>query len=461
MSQPPPPFLLPERPGPGWCALLAGAGRQRVAVALLALAALLVAGVRLGSGHAHPGGWREPARGSAGRPGHWQGAPGSRPAESGDGVRAGQTLPRAAPDTSAGSSDPSGFGGRARRRPRPPPRPGPRSRSGAVCRTPSAPGRRRHRRRRSRRRQPRPQAHRRRAGPDPRPRDPPPALPPGGPVTPAPAAPLDLNTATVEQLDTLPGSARSPPAGSSPTRSAHPFTAVDELLEVPGIGQRRFEQLKDLVTVTDRGASPPACPDVEGRPRRPTASPWRGRHRRRACSSGPGSRWRPPGSPQPSAWCAAGDPWPRGRGGSPRRDRALVPVSLLSAPCWRRERSGGVGPGHGGRARACSSGRAGRRGGSRSPERSRRNPPGPATAGTGWCCAVDRVARRADPPDPGACRPRPGRNQGEASRAGSESRPAARERLAVGNGCGCGRRCGGAVGRPAGAAAAGVCCSGR
>ncbi|HVG64807.1 MAG TPA: helix-hairpin-helix domain-containing protein [Actinomycetota bacterium] len=32
-------------------------------------------------------------------------------------------------------------------------------------------------------------------------------------------------------------------------RSAHPFTTVDQLLEVPGIGQRRFDQLKDLVTV--------------------------------------------------------------------------------------------------------------------------------------------------------------------------------------------------------------------
>jgi hypothetical protein len=31
--------------------------------------------------------------------------------------------------------------------------------------------------------------------------------------------------------------------------NAHPFTSVDELLEVPGIGQRRFDQLKDLVTV--------------------------------------------------------------------------------------------------------------------------------------------------------------------------------------------------------------------
>jgi competence protein ComEA len=384
MSQPPPPFLLPERPGPGWCALLAGAGRQRVAVALLALAALLVAGVRLGSGHAHPGGWREPARGSAGRPGHWQGAPGSRPAESGDGVRAGQTLPRAAPDTSAGSSDPSGFGGRARRRPRPPPRPGPRSRSGAVCRTPSAPGRRRHRRRRSRRRQPRPQAHRRRAGPDPRPRDPPPALPPGGPVTPAPAAPLDLNTATVEQLDTLPGSARSPPAGSSPTRSAHPFTAVDELLEVPGIGQRRFEQLKDLVTVTDR-AQPAGVAPTSG----PTLTP--DGVTLAAASPPPGVLL---GAPVPAGGRLGrrnplpgvpGDAVAAARGGSPAGPRAWCRCpalgTLLAAGAERRRRSG---------RRRSSAGVLVRPG--RAPGRVevagavRGGPaPGPATAATGWC----------------------------------------------------------------------------
>jgi hypothetical protein len=41
------------------------------------------------------------------------------------------------------------------------------------------------------------------------------------------------------------------PAKVGPLRlNAHPFTTVDELLEVPGIGQRRFDQLKDLVTVT-------------------------------------------------------------------------------------------------------------------------------------------------------------------------------------------------------------------
>ena len=66
-----------------------------------------------------------------------------------------------------------------------------------------------------------------------------------GPVV----APVNLNTATPEQLDTLPGVGEVTASRIITYRSAHPFTTVDELLEVPGIGQRRFEQLKDLVTV--------------------------------------------------------------------------------------------------------------------------------------------------------------------------------------------------------------------
>ena len=82
----------------------------------------------------------------------------------------------------------------------------------------------------------------------PAPGDPPPSTVRRAPGT--PSAPLDLNTATVEQLDTLPGVGEVTAGRIVAYRSAHPFTAIDELLEVPGIGQRRFEQLKDLVTVT-------------------------------------------------------------------------------------------------------------------------------------------------------------------------------------------------------------------
>jgi competence protein ComEA len=77
-----------------------------------------------------------------------------------------------------------------------------------------------------------------------------PAPPPAaGAAGPGPTGPIDLNTATVEQLDTLPGVGEVTAGRIVAYRTAHPFTTVDELLEVPGIGQRRFDQLKDLVTV--------------------------------------------------------------------------------------------------------------------------------------------------------------------------------------------------------------------
>jgi competence protein ComEA len=65
-----------------------------------------------------------------------------------------------------------------------------------------------------------------------------------------PGALLDLNTATVEQLDTLPGVGEVTAQRIIAYRDAHPFTSVDDLRQVSGIGDRRFEVLKDLVTVS-------------------------------------------------------------------------------------------------------------------------------------------------------------------------------------------------------------------
>jgi competence protein ComEA len=73
----------------------------------------------------------------------------------------------------------------------------------------------------------------------------------GGPAQ--PGAPLDLNTATAEQLDTLPGVGEVTAGQIIAYRNAHPFTSVDDLRQVPGIGDRRFELLKDLVTVSGAG----------------------------------------------------------------------------------------------------------------------------------------------------------------------------------------------------------------
>jgi competence protein ComEA len=229
MPQPPPFVLPPDGLGSRVRAMLAGAGRQRVAVALLALAALV------GGGFV----WARATPRLAGATG---GQETVAPAD--------QTLPRAAPDTSATAAPDElavHVAGRVRR-------PG-------LVRLPTG----------SRVQDAIRAAGGATSGADldainlarkltdgeqirvPAPGDP--APPPDLAVTPGssgatPSAPLDLNTATPEQLDTLPGVGEVTASRIVTYRSAHPFTTVDELLEVPGIGQRRFDQLKDLVTVT-------------------------------------------------------------------------------------------------------------------------------------------------------------------------------------------------------------------
>jgi competence protein ComEA len=229
MSKPPPFVLPPDGLGSRMRAMLAGAGRQRVAVALLVVAALIGGGLV----------WARATPRVAGATGQDTVAPSD------------QTLPRAAPDTSATAAS-SGqvavhVAGRVRR-------PG-------LVHLPA--GSRVHDAIRA--------AGGVTSGADldavnlarkltdgeqirvPAPGDPAPppdaAMTPGGPGT-TPSAPLDLNTATPEQLDTLPGVGEVTVNRIITYRSAHPFTTVDELLEVPGIGQRRFDQLKELVTVT-------------------------------------------------------------------------------------------------------------------------------------------------------------------------------------------------------------------
>jgi competence protein ComEA len=79
----------------------------------------------------------------------------------------------------------------------------------------------------------------------------PPAAAPGVPGQGAtvPGALVDLNSASAEQLDALPGVGQVTVARIIAYRQAHPFRTVEELRQVDGIGDRRFAQLKDLVTV--------------------------------------------------------------------------------------------------------------------------------------------------------------------------------------------------------------------
>jgi len=66
----------------------------------------------------------------------------------------------------------------------------------------------------------------------------------------APAGLVDLNTATVEQLDTLPGIGPVTAAAIVAWRDANGrFSSVDQLGDVDGIGPARLEKLRDLVRV--------------------------------------------------------------------------------------------------------------------------------------------------------------------------------------------------------------------
>ncbi len=69
---------------------------------------------------------------------------------------------------------------------------------------------------------------------------------PGG----TPAGPVDLNTATAEQLEALPGVGPATSKAILAYRSSHGrFRSVTELMEVPGIGPAKLEALRPLVRV--------------------------------------------------------------------------------------------------------------------------------------------------------------------------------------------------------------------
>jgi competence protein ComEA len=74
------------------------------------------------------------------------------------------------------------------------------------------------------------------------------AAPSADEKTSAPAGLVDLNTATVEQLDDLPGVGPVTAAAIVAWRDANGrFASVDQLGDVDGIGPARLEKLRDLV----------------------------------------------------------------------------------------------------------------------------------------------------------------------------------------------------------------------
>jgi competence protein ComEA len=75
------------------------------------------------------------------------------------------------------------------------------------------------------------------------------ARPGTGSGTAPPVGPVDLNRATADELDLLPGIGPSTAQAIVDYRDQHgPFGSVDELLDVRGIGPAKLDAIRDLVT---------------------------------------------------------------------------------------------------------------------------------------------------------------------------------------------------------------------
>lgn len=63
------------------------------------------------------------------------------------------------------------------------------------------------------------------------------------------STPVNINTATIEELDTLPGVGPAIAKRIVEFRSTQPFTKPGDIMLVKGIGKKKFAKLRDRITV--------------------------------------------------------------------------------------------------------------------------------------------------------------------------------------------------------------------
>ena len=85
---------------------------------------------------------------------------------------------------------------------------------------------------------------------------------------------LNLNTATLDQLDALPGISPKVASAVVAERTARPFGRPEDVMRVRGLSKKRFERLRQHLTVT----GPTSFVAASGRPK-PGASRMRARQR--------------------------------------------------------------------------------------------------------------------------------------------------------------------------------------
>lgn len=70
---------------------------------------------------------------------------------------------------------------------------------------------------------------------------------------------IDINTATAAELESLPGVGPAKAQAIVAHREVAPFKSTDELVEVKGIGEKLYAQLKDRVSVSGATARKPGA----------------------------------------------------------------------------------------------------------------------------------------------------------------------------------------------------------